>query len=70
MNNIVQTNIPGLVKDVTNGAILNIDNEKLRAYKTQKKSIEKTQLLEAQINNMKDQMIAIEDKLNRILEKL
>jgi len=70
MNNIVQTNIPGLVKDVTNGAILNIDNEKLRAYKTQKKSIEKTQLLEAQINNMKDQMITIEDKLNRILEKL
>ena len=70
MNNIVQTNIPGLVRDVTNGAILNIDNEKLRAYKTQKKSIEKTQLLEAQINNMKDQMIAIEDKLNRILEKL
>lgn len=70
MNNIVQTNIPGLVKDVTNGAILNIDNEKLRAYKTQKKSIEKTQLLEAQINNMKDQMISIEDKLNRILEKL
>ena len=70
MNNIVATTVPGLVKDISTGAILNTDTEKLRAYKAQKKSLEKTESLENEINSLKVQMLSIEDKLNRILEKL
>ena len=46
----IKTDVEGLVKDPSSGAILNIDNEKLKAYKKQKQHF-LNNLLEIEIND-------------------
>lgn len=39
-NKYIKTDVEGLVKDSHSGAVLNVDNEKLEAYKRQKAILE------------------------------
>ena len=53
----IKTDVEGLVKDPNSGAILNIDNEKLKAYKKQKQhflnNTEKIKKVEDDIQEIK-----------------
>lgn len=61
MNKYILTDVEGLVKDKESGAVLNIDNAKLEAYKKKKqynenfsKDREKIKRLENDINEIKN----------------
>lgn len=61
MNKYILTDVEGLVKDKESGAVLNIDNAKLEAYKKKKqynenfsKDREKIKKLENDINEIKN----------------
>jgi hypothetical protein len=61
---------PGFVKDTGSGAILNTDNDKLTAYKKQKKLMralatneERIEKLETDIHEMKDMLKLLVSKM-------
>jgi hypothetical protein len=62
-----------VVKDSVSGAILNVDNQALSAYKKRKlseiHSRKKTKQLEEDINTIKSRMDNIESLLIRLIEK-
>jgi hypothetical protein len=55
----VKTNVPDLVKDKRSGAILNINNAKLEAYRKQKKSAERVDRLEEDLNSIKAMLLTL-----------
>jgi hypothetical protein len=52
-NKYIKTDVEGLVKDEYSGAILNVDNEKLKAYKKQKQAAQRLDKVENDINEIK-----------------
>lgn len=55
----VKTNVPDLVKDKRSGAILNINNAKLEAYRKQKRSAERVDRLEEDLSSIKTMLEAL-----------
>lgn len=62
-NKYYKTDFEGIVKDPTSGAVLNVDNRKLMAYKKQKQlmadsmqNIERIQKVENDIKEIKDML--------------
>lgn len=70
MDKYIKTDVPGLVKDFTSGAVLNIDNAKLNAYRRQKKLYGNQAESEQRICNMETELSQIKQLLVSVLEKL
>ena len=58
----VKTNVPDLVKDKRTGAILNVNNAKLEAYRKQKKAAERVDKLEEDLSSIK---VMLQELLSR-----
>lgn len=63
INGYIKTDVEGLVKDPSSGAVLNVDNAKLDAYKKQKQAFEDR-------NRDKERINKIENDLNEIKQLL
>lgn len=63
---------PGLVRDKTSGAILNINSNEIRQARKRKKvwqeEKEKTERLSREVNSLKDDMNEIKSLLKQVLE--
>ena len=66
----LKTEIEGIVRDTTNGALLNRDNISLEAYKKIKKKNHEMVEMQQKVNNLEGKLSNIETVLNKILEKL
>lgn len=66
----LKTEIEGIVRDTTNGALLNRDNISLEAYKKIKKKNYEMVEMQQKVNNLEGKLSNIETVLNKILEKL
>ena len=69
MNKYLETDVPGLVKDPSSGAILNVDNAKLEAYKRQKKFFEQKKNDSDRINKLEGDIIEIKEMLQQLLKR-
>lgn len=58
----------GLVKDTVSGAILNVDNRSLEAYKKRKQHTARIENVVEDNERIKQQMKTIEDKLDILLQ--
>lgn len=58
------------VRDQNSGAVLNIDNGALNAYKKQKAKMKRDNETAAEINNLKTEVSDIKSMLHLILERL
>ena len=66
---IVPTNVPGLSKDLKTGAILNIDNSRLAAYKKQKSILNNSKQLEDRINKIENSIDELKTLLIEVLKR-
>lgn len=66
----VRTEITNIVRDTTNGALLNKDNAALMAYKKNKKAISEMEEMKSKVNNMEKEFSEVKTLLHAILEKL
>lgn len=66
----VKTEIDGIYRDVTNGALLNKDNTALSAYKKMKKKNEELEQMKHKVNNLDDEIKEVKKMLTQIIEKL
>ena len=69
MNKYIQTDIEGLVKDSISGAVLNVDNAKLEAYKKQKQLAENAKNSFERIDKIEKDLIHIKEMLTKLLQK-
>ena len=69
MNKYIQTDVPGLVKDPNSGAILNVDNNKLAAYKKQKEFFEQRQNDSMRITKLENDIGEIKNMLQQLLKR-
>ena len=63
---LIKTEIEGIVRDVSNGALLNKDNSRLKAYKMAKK---KKQELDSRVNRLENDVSEIKNLLLKLIEK-
>lgn len=66
----IKTEVEGIVRDVTNGALLNKDNASLEAYKKAKKKGYELEEVKHKVNSLDKEIYEIKTILNKILEKL
>jgi predicted transcriptional regulator len=66
----VKTELANIVRDTTNGALLNKDNAALMAYKKTKKSLSEMEEMKTKVNNIEKEFSEVKSLLNAILEKL
>jgi len=68
-NNYVKTNVDGFVKDLTTGAILNIDNAKLESYRKQKQLINNSIKNNERIDRVEKDLTEIKSMLQALLRE-
>lgn len=66
----LKTEIEGIVRDTTNGALLNKDNVSLDAYKKLKRKNNEILEMQQKVNTFDARLSNIETVLGKILEKL
>jgi hypothetical protein len=64
-----KTDFEGLVKDPNSGAILNVDNAKLEAYKKQKQALETNMKNAERINKVENDLNEIKEMLGQLLKR-
>lgn len=69
MNKYVKTDVEGLVKDITSGAILNVDNDKLEAYRKAKQNASKADLANERLNKVENDIDDIKQMLQQLLKR-
>lgn len=69
MNKYLETDVPGLVKDSNSGAILNVDNAKLEAYRKQKRFFEQNKSDSQRITKLEGDIIQIKEMLQQLLKR-
>jgi uncharacterized protein Yka (UPF0111/DUF47 family) len=69
MNKYRRTNVEGLVEDPVSGAILNINNGALEAYKRQKAVLENSKESQKRIDKIEDDIDDIKQMLQQLLMK-
>ena len=62
--------VEGIVRDTTNGALLNKDNTSLEAYKRVKKKNYEIEEMKVKVNNLTNEISDIKTMLGKVLEKL
>lgn len=65
----VKTDVEGLVKDSNSGAILNVDNSKLEAYRKQKKFMEDRSKESDRLNRLENDLTEIKNMLQSLLRE-
>ena len=55
-----------LVRDSETGAVLNVNNNALQAYKNQKKKFQKINQVESRLDKIENLLLSLQDKLDRI----
>lgn len=68
-NKYLKTDFEGLVKDVHSGAVLNVDNTRLEAYKKQKAAMSLNIENNERINKVEKDLNEIKDMLNQLLKR-
>jgi len=69
MNKYVKTDIEGLVKDLSSGAILNVDNAKLEAYRKAKQNAAKADLANDRLDKVENDLDDIKQMLQQLLKR-
>ena len=64
-----KTDFEGLVKDPESGAILNVDNSKLEAYKKQKLVLENNMRNTERISKVETDLNEIKEMLSQLLKR-
>jgi len=64
-----KTDFEGLVKDSESGAILNVDNAKLDAYKKQKQFLENNMRNSERISKVETDLNEIKEMLSQLLKR-
>lgn len=64
-----KTDFEGLVKDPESGAILNVDNSKLEAYKKQKQVLENNMRNTERISKVETDLNEIKEMLSQLLKR-
>ena len=59
----------GLIRDISNGAIMNNNLEALQAYRVKKQSSKQIEVLGNEINNLKNDMSEIKNMLSLLVTK-
>ena len=68
-NKYLETDVPGLVKDPSSGAILNVDHAKLDAYRKQKLFFEEKKNDSARITKLENDIGSIKEMLQQLLKR-
>lgn len=68
-NKYIKTDFEGLVKDPQSGAILNVDNSRLEAYKKQKAALSLNIENNERINKVEKDLNEIKEMLNQLLKR-
>ena len=66
----IKTEIEGIVRDTTNGALLNRDNDSLIAYKKLKKKNAELEEMKTKVSNLDKEISDVKALLHKILEKI
>lgn len=69
MNKYIKTDVEGLVKDPVSGAILNVDNSKLEAYRKQKQNAAKASEAHERIDKVEKDLTEIKQMLQQLLKR-
>ena len=69
MNKYLKTEVDGLVKDINSGAILNVDNTALEAYRRQKLAIESAKTANEKISKLENDIGDIKEMLQQLLKR-
>lgn len=67
---IEKTDFEGLVKDIDSGAVLNVDNTSLEAYKKRKRANEEFTQFKEKIQKIDNDILEIKSVLKAIAEKI
>jgi len=68
-NKYYKTDFEGLVKDPQSGAVLNVDNAKLDAYKKQKRYYEESKTNFSRIDKLENDIGDIKNMLQQLLTR-
>ena len=66
----IKTEISGIVRDTTNNALLNRDNDALNAYKKIKKKNLELEKMKDKVDNLDKEISDVKSLLHKILEKI
>lgn len=66
----IKTEIEGIYRDVSNGALLNKDSGSLEAYKKIKKKNSEIEQMKTKINNLETDISEIKHLLLKVVEKI
>ena len=69
MDKYIKTNVEGMVKDLTSGAILNVDNGGLDAYRRQKAVLESAKSTNKRIDKLENDVGEIKQMLQQLLKR-
>lgn len=65
-----KTDVEGLVKDPVSGAVLNVDNNKLDAYRKQKQVFQTAKDTSDRMNNVEKRLDEITNVLQELLKRV
>jgi hypothetical protein len=65
----LMTDFEGLVKDPNSGAVLSVDNDRLKAYKKQKAAFETTRDSSKRLDKLENDMSDIKQMLQQLLTR-
>jgi len=68
-NKYLKTDFEGLVKDPISGAVLNVDNSKLEAYKKQKQAMRKNEQTAERIDKVEKDLREIKEMLTQLIQR-
>lgn len=68
-NKYLKTDFEGLVKDPQSGAVLNVDNSRLEAYKKQKNAMSTMNTNSERIIKVENELKEIKQMLNQLLQR-
>lgn len=68
-NKYLKTDFEGLVKDPNSGAVLNVDNAKLEAYKKQKQAMRKNEQTAERIDKVEKDLREIKEMLTQLIQR-
>jgi hypothetical protein len=68
-NKYLKTDFEGLVKDPKSGAVLNVDNASLEAYRKKKQTINMTLNNNERISKVENDLKDIKEMLNQLLQR-
>jgi hypothetical protein len=65
---LLETDVPGLMRDTDSGAVLNVDGRRLAAYRLQKEAARRTARDSDRLTKLEGDVDEIKDMLRAILE--